>query len=457
MLGVKTIGNATLIAFDERPVLVTDPWLGNEDEAYFGSWTMTHIIPQDVEREILDAEYVWFSHGHPDHLNPHSKKHFLGKKILLPDHLGGRIKRELEGAGFHVTILPDRTWIDLSAKIKVLCISDYLQDALMLVDINGRLFVNLNDTTPRGSLGFIRKITRQYRDVYLLKLSGYGDADMINFYDVQGNQIEPSQDKKVGQHLSSFAQLIGANHVIPFSSFHRYQRKDSVWANAYSTPIWAYEVGFDHSKAELIKPFVFVDCTNGDLMHINPKEVSNNWAIEPIEFGDDWNDRLASTDIKKLTQYFVRKQRLHSHYRFINFRVGQSEHRISLNGPEQQGITFEVPRSSLMKAIEYEIFDDLLIGNFMKTTLHGVPSLYDPPFTFITAKFGDNGKAETDDEVKAYLNEYRRRNGFEFLKYLMELQAATLVRRYAPRDSMRYRAARSIYFRMKRPMLRKIV
>jgi len=33
MLGVSTIGNATLIAYDGGPMLVTDPWLGDEDSA----------------------------------------------------------------------------------------------------------------------------------------------------------------------------------------------------------------------------------------------------------------------------------------------------------------------------------------------------------------------------------------------------------------------------------------
>ena len=39
LLGVCTTGNATIIAHDGIPVLVTDPWLGNEYSAYFGSWT----------------------------------------------------------------------------------------------------------------------------------------------------------------------------------------------------------------------------------------------------------------------------------------------------------------------------------------------------------------------------------------------------------------------------------
>jgi hypothetical protein len=38
MLGIKTIGNATLIAYDDVPILATDPWFGDEDSAFFGSW-----------------------------------------------------------------------------------------------------------------------------------------------------------------------------------------------------------------------------------------------------------------------------------------------------------------------------------------------------------------------------------------------------------------------------------
>jgi hypothetical protein len=47
MLGVKTIGNATLIAFEDCPILATDAWFGDEDDACFGSWSLTHRIPAD--------------------------------------------------------------------------------------------------------------------------------------------------------------------------------------------------------------------------------------------------------------------------------------------------------------------------------------------------------------------------------------------------------------------------
>ena len=52
-----------------------------------------------------------------------------------------------------------------------------------------------------------------------------------------------------------------------------------------------------------------------------------------------------------------------------------------------------------MSAIQYEIFDDLLIGNFMKTTLHNMESLYEADFNQYLAKYADNGRAETLSEI----------------------------------------------------------
>ena len=65
-------------------------------------------------------------------------------------------------------------------------------------------------------------------------------------------------------------------------------------------------------------------------------------------------------------------------------------------------------------------FDDLLIGNFMKTTLHGdwwgkqgTDALY-PHFTPFVTKFGDNGGACDAAALRAYFAEYFRRGYTEF-------------------------------------------
>src|SRR5689334_14762859 len=130
MLGVKTIGNATLIAYDDVPVLATDPWFGDEDEAFFGSWGLPYQIPAAERNDILRAKYLWFSHGHQDHLNPHSIQRLRHLPILLPDHVGGRIRNDLEAEGYDVKMLPDGRWVQLSKRTRIFCIADYNQDAI---------------------------------------------------------------------------------------------------------------------------------------------------------------------------------------------------------------------------------------------------------------------------------------------------------------------------------------
>ena len=177
MLGVKTIGNATLIAYDDVPILATDPWFGDEDEAFFGSWGLPHQIPAAEKADIQAAKYIWFLHGHPDHLNPHSTERLRHSSVLLPDHVGGRIKNALEAENYDVRILPDGQWVQLSGRIRVLCITDYTQDAVLLVEVGGRLFIDMNDSPGHARIRFIRNIASEFSHSYLLRLSGY-DADM---------------------------------------------------------------------------------------------------------------------------------------------------------------------------------------------------------------------------------------------------------------------------------------
>ncbi len=72
-----------------------------------------------------------------------------------------------------------------------------------------------------------------------------------------------------------------------------------------------------------------------------------------------------------------------------------------------------------MTAVDYRIFDDLLIGNFVKAVAHGPwgrrgnAVLYPDVAPYI-AKFSDNGGARTAAELRAYFGEYRRRGYFGF-------------------------------------------
>src|SRR5262245_53049111 len=360
--GFETIGNATLICHDKAPVLATDPWISGP--AYFGSWTRSHEIPAEQMESIKGAEYLWISHGHPDHLSEASLELLKGKKFLLPDHVGNRIFDSLKSQGFDVHILKSREWVRLSDRIRILCIADYNQDGILLVDLNGALVVNLNDASDRGWKRFVRNIIHEYDVSFLLKLSGYGDAEMIHIFDEDGTFLPPPAAKRdpVGHQIAHLAAQFGARYFVPFSSMHRYQRADSVWANEYTTKLADYRNGFESTHCELLPAFVRYDCAKESLEAIDPPAMSAQ-VSSPAQFGDDWSDPLDASDKARLTAYIQTFEHVRNHFAFIRFTVGGVTHTIDLAGRPGggRGITFEAPRHSLMHAVEQEVFDDMLI------------------------------------------------------------------------------------------------
>lgn len=445
--GFETIGNATLICHDKKPVLVTDPWLVGT--AYFGSWNLGYEIPAEQLENIKNTEFVWVSHGHPDHLSVGSLRLLKDKKILLPDHVGGRIAGELRNLGFDITVLQDRKWIQLSPRIRVLSLADYNQDGILLVDLNGTLVLDLNDASPRGWGGFIRKIVHSYQESFLLQISGFGDPD-INYFDEEGLRIEPraALEFPVGATMAQVAEAYGAKFVIPFSSLHKYQRADSIWANQYLTPLHAYSQGFNSSRCETLPAFIRYECTTKRVEPINPHETPDV-VFPPEKFGDDWDEILEGDESSKLNEYFKAISHLGKALDYINVRVGGQDNVIEFRNKNfKKGLMFEVPRHSLMRAVRYEIFEDLLIGNFMKTTLIGkwpASRLY-PDFTPYVAKYADNGLAKSSEELEEYFRQYRKRANFEFFRHQMQQHVAQVVRSRLDTRNPLYQFAKKIWW-----------
>lgn len=419
-LGFETIGNACIIAHDRGPQLAADPWLVGP--AYFGSWRLAHAVPQEQFDHVKACPWLWISHGHPDHLSIASLEHLRDKTILLPDHVGGRVARDLAALGFRTRVMPCGQWIELSPRLRVASIANYNQDAVLLMDIDGHLVIDANDAGDRGASRFLaRELGRFRKHTFLCCLTGYGDADMINFFDEQGRRILPDAAKKepVGPQIAALLHQFGIEYFAPSSSMHRYNRTDSAWADEYATPIEAHAAGFRSDRSKILPAYVQFDLHRGDFRRIDPP--ANDQPLEPPSVhGDDWSTPLDGDDVERLRAYFHRVQHLRRSLGWINFHVGGKDHVIDIAREHRRGITFATPRQSLMSAIEWQAFDDILIGNFCRTTMHGDwggrignAALY-PEFGPFVTKFGDNGLAWTPAELRAYFAEYLRRGFTDF-------------------------------------------
>jgi hypothetical protein len=98
-----------------------------------------------------------------------------------------------------------------------------------------------------------------------------------------------------------------------------------------------------------------------------------------------------------------------------------------------------------MTSIENKLFDDLLIGNYMRTTLHNVQGLY-PHFTPYVAKYADNGGAKTKRELRTYFGHYYRRDPIAHtLKHLLD-GSEMVFRKAFSEDSAAFRLTKRTYY-----------
>ncbi|GDY03454.1 hypothetical protein LBMAG49_27830 [Planctomycetota bacterium] len=435
-LGFESIGNACFIAHDRTPVLACDPWLTGA--AYFGSWRLLHEVPQQQIEHIKQCKFVWISHGHPDHLSLPSLELLRDKQILLADHYGGRIARDLRGLGYSVTVMKCGVWIELSPRLRIAAIANFNQDAVLLIELDGNLLIDANDAGDRGASRFFRReMARFTKRTFIACLTGYGDADMIHFFDEQGQQVLPNAAKKerVGPKIAGLLSHYGIQHFVPSSSNHCYRRTDSAWANEYATPVTAHADGFVSDRHVCLPPYVSFDLITGRYFGLEPKSMSPALDL-PIVFGDDWSTPLDRDDVAKLRAYFDKVTHLSTFLGHINFRVGGKDHVLDINRAHARGITFCTPQKSLMSAIEWHAFDDLLIGNFTRTTLHGdwwgkhgSEALY-PNFTPFVGKFGDNGGAYSAAELRAYIAEYERRGFTDFTLEAADREVYAALQQY---------------------------
>tara|TARA_B100000767_G_C19690575_1_gene503819 strand:+ start:85 stop:732 length:648 start_codon:yes stop_codon:yes gene_type:complete len=210
--------------------------------------------------------------------------------------------------------------------------------------------------------------------------------------------------------------------------------------NKYVTPLQEHFTGFNNKNGELLPAHINWNTEKSNFEKINPKE-NNNEIFDPDHYGDNWNDNLDVGDNIIIEKYFKQFYHIKKKFGFLNFKVGKSELNIKLSN-RKEGISFNAPRNSLIFSIKNKIFDDMLIGNFMKIKLLNVPSLY-PDFTPYIAKYGDNGFALSKAELNKYFDYYKFNSTNYWLDYL-KLKSESIIRSKIEKYKSIYFFARSI-------------
>ncbi len=424
----ETLGNAMIQVFkDGHPILATDPWIVGG--AYFGSWGLERPLSGAQIANVKASKYLWFSHGHPDHFHPESLDQLnRDSLVLLPDQYDPEMARTLDERGFKHSTLPHKQWVDLMDGLRILCVDNENMDAIVAIEAGGALLLNKNDSPFCGDDPFFRKLVAQYGQSYLFALCAF-DADMINIVDEHMNSlIGPPDERKPGTVFSvgKTAEYLRVKNFCCSSSQHVYTRPDSAWANDYRITWPEMKKLWPADAIRLIPPYSTIDLATGALLHTAADDVGEPSARVLPELGEDWGARLSEEEWRRVETFARQFQTLAFWQDFIAFTVGGETRTFFLSQASERkpaarrvGVTFHVPRGSLLETVEYGYFDDLLIGNFMKTQLHGM-TLY-PLFSPRVAKLGGNAKVFTNSQLWRFRLHYLARSPGAFLRYRWEL------------------------------------
>jgi hypothetical protein len=424
----ETLGNATLQLFaDGRPVLVTDPWLTGT--CYFGSWALDHALTPEQIDNAVRSDYVWVSHGHPDHLHHASLDLFApGQKFLLPDHYDSEIRNFLTEKGFAVTVLKYRKWFQVSPTVKVMCLDNINQDAILIAKLGDALLINQNDSPTAGEASFLRGLVKRHPNdkTYLAALCSI-DADMFNFVDAAGRSLAgPPDERKPGAiwNVARNADLMGVKNFCCSSSQHIYVRPDSIWANDYRISWQDMRRHWSRPGVRLIEPFVTVDIASGAVTANHPEQLGGDRGqISDTTGDDDWDATASVEEWAAIEGFFRRFELIPRYIDFIEVEIGGETRRFDLNPrrarrADARGVRFHAPKQSFLEATKWGFFDDLLIGNFMKVHVANT-SLY-PRFTPLVAKLGGNAKVYTEREYLKFRWRYFKRNPIGTLTYFLD-------------------------------------
>lgn len=424
----ETLGNAMVqLRKDGRPVVVTDPWLFGS--AYFGSWELERPLTEAQAEAARASRYVWFSHGHPDHFHVPSVETLRPTQtVLLPDHYRPELAETLAGLGLQYQVMPQKTWVDLEPGLRAICVANENMDAIIAFDVEGVLLVNKNDLPFCGEDQFFRRLVRRYQKSYLFALCAF-DADMINIFDENMQTLlEPPGERKPGcvWAVARTARYLGVKTFCCSSSQHVYARPDTAWANDYRLTWPEIRKLWTAPEIPLIPPYATVEVATGKLLHTDVGDIADPATRIRSDAADDWAATLSDAEWGRVEAFARQFETLKGWQDFIAFTVGGETRTFLLSPaaarkPERKriGVNFHVPRGPLLETVEYGYFDDLLIGNFMKTQLFGM-SLY-PLFSPRVAKLGGNARVFTMRQLWAFRWHYLRQSPGAFLRYRADI------------------------------------
>lgn len=219
---ITYVGHATLLIETGGYKLVTDPWV--KGSAYCKQW---YQFPKCLSPELITAaDFVFYSHGHEDHLHPESLQIIqTTAQIFYPYSWYGGTTEFFNELGFHhITEITNGRTAEFAKNCRVTYLSNNL-DNVMVFEVEGKVIVNINDALPSASPAmidhFIQKINSRWKKIDYVFSSFGGASYFPNTVHYQlKNDVEIAETRELF-FITNFCRIIsGLNptYGVPFAS-----------------------------------------------------------------------------------------------------------------------------------------------------------------------------------------------------------------------------------------------
>ncbi len=155
-------------------VIVSDPWLTGP--AFLRGWWLKHKPPENAIERVCNADAIWISHGHSDHLNIHTLRLVAARRPDIPIFVGK----------LHEPIIPQ----DMIEDIGLTNVNIIPTGEWYYFDENSRFMINTDDTLPEVDTWVIME---------------HKGHRIINFVDCSAPSAFNVPDEQVDVILTDFA------------------------------------------------------------------------------------------------------------------------------------------------------------------------------------------------------------------------------------------------------------
>lgn len=224
---IRWLNHATVRIFCNGVSIITDPWLFGP--AFLTGWWLQSPSPSDSLDLLKQADFVYISHNHPDHLHAETLAIIdKSKPIITPRFKSDSSKKFLNGLGFENIITPD--FLDIieiaeNFQFSILKSGDFRDDSGIYFSANGHELLLTVDSNYLNSHTLPQNV-----DLLMTSFAGGASGFPLcyeNYSEEEKSSIIQRNRNSIKFNVTSYLKATSPKYYIPYAGmFSEYADRD---------------------------------------------------------------------------------------------------------------------------------------------------------------------------------------------------------------------------------------